>query len=103
MLKVKTKIKAFLKEKNVSYTSIGEEFGTTKQYISQMLSPKSKIPLDFIMFLCEKYPEIDLNKLLKPTVTTNIVAENGTAEYQTAGRKREKILEEIGKILDEYV
>lgn len=95
---INEKILQFLTEKKISFTEIAKERGVSPQSISQSLK-KDKAALDFVLWLVERNPEIDLNLLLKPGRVTSIVAEPKPNYGDRAERKAE-IMKEIGAILD---
>lgn len=94
------KISQFLTEKGISYTDIAKERGTTPQSISQLLK-KKKAALDFVLWLAERNPEIDLNLLLKPGRVSSIIAEP-PVKYGQSGNVKQEILKEVEAVLDKY-
>ncbi len=98
---INDKILQFLSEKKISFTEIGKERGVTPQSVSQALK-KEKAQLDFVLWLVERNPEIDLNLLLKPGKVSSIVAEPKPTYGNSVDRKAE-ILREISTVLDKHL
>lgn len=98
---INDKILQFLSEKKISFTEIAKERGVTPQSISQSLKKKNA-QLDFVLWLVERNPEIDLNLLLKPGRVNSIVAEPKPTYGNSIDRKSE-IMKEIGAILDKHL
>lgn len=98
---INDKILQFLHEKKITFTDIAKERGVTPQSISQLLK-KDKAALDFVLWLVERYPEIDLNLLLKPGRVNNIVAEPRPV-YEKSTPAKTQILKEIENVLEKYL
>ena len=98
---INDKILQFLAEKKISFTEIAKERGVTPQNISQSLK-KDKAALDFILWLAEKYPEIDLNLLLKPVKVDSIVSEP-RQHYGNLSDQKPEIMKKIADVLDKYI
>lgn len=100
---VKEKLKQYLQEKKLTHTSIAKAYGTKPQTISKMLSEKGNVTLDFVVWFSTNYPDVDMNKLIVPGRVRNIIREESTPYGEGRPINKEKILEEIGKILDQYI
>lgn len=96
---ISDKIKRFFEEKNWSHTQIGYKYGASQQTITNYLNQKRAIPLDFIVWMKEEFPEIDINSIVSKQ-ENHIVAET-RASYERKESK-EQVLQKIGKILDDY-
>lgn len=98
-MKISEKIKAFFEEKGWSHTEIGAKFGVSQQTITNYLNEKRAIPLDFLVWMKEEFPEIDTNSIISKN-EKYIVAES-QAMYNRK-ENREEILNEIGRVLDKF-
>ena len=99
---ISSKISRFLEEKGISYTELAKAHGSSPQNISKILRKNGKVQLDFIIWLVERYPEIDLNSLIKPGKVLSIVNED-PGIYGKSPAKKEAILREIGLLLDKHL
>lgn len=99
---IKEKINKFISEKNLTHSEIGRGFKTTQQNVSRFLGESGRIPLDFVVWLANEYPEIDLEKLIRDSEEFSIVRDSGAA-YRKGGANKHKALEEISAVLDKYM
>jgi hypothetical protein len=98
---INEKILQFLSEKKISITEIAKERGVSTQAISQLLKKKNT-QLDFVLWLVERNPEIDLNLLLRPGKSGGIVAETKPT-YENSADRKAGILKELDVVLDKYL
>lgn len=98
---INDKILQFLAENKISFTEIAKERGVTTQAISQLLKKKNA-QLDFVLWLVERNPEIDLNLLLKPGKVISIVAETKPVYGNSVDRKAE-IMKELTAVIDKFL
>lgn len=103
-MEIYQKVKLFFQEKGIKSKEIAEKYGVASQTMSHYLTGVNTMPLAFVVWLVNEYPhEIDLDALFKES-TTNIVCDP-PANYNTKNAaskdSKAKILERIGKILDE--
>lgn len=98
-MEIHEKIKLFLIQKSVSAKSVAAEYGASQQTISNYLNGQNAMPLAFLIWIYERYQnEITLETLFTRD-NRSIVAE-ADAPYKRKVNKA-KILEKVGKILDE--
>lgn len=96
------KFKEFFETQEWSHTEIGASYGASQQTITNYLNGKRKIPLDFILWMKEKFPNLDLNSIFDGQVI-KMVSEERMTYANEAKKDRETILAEIGGILDKYL
>lgn len=102
-MKINKKILKFFQNKGISKTEIAESYGGTSQNVWNILNKESgKVPLDFLIWLAENYPEIDINELLKESSDDYMVKEPQTIYLQRPATK-EEILIEVSKVLDKLL
>ncbi|KNB61009.1 helix-turn-helix domain-containing protein [Chryseobacterium sp. Hurlbut01] len=99
-MKISEKIKSFFEEKGLSHTQIGAKYGVSQQTITNYFNEKRAIPLDFLVWMKEEFPEIDINSIISKK--ENYIVSESRAMYKRK-ETREEILNDIGKILDKYV
>lgn len=99
-MKISEKIKEFFDEKGWSHTEIGAKYGVSQQTITNYLNEKRAIPLDFLVWMKEVFPEVDINSIISKK-ENHIVSESKAMNKRK--ESREEILKEFGKILDNYL
>lgn len=103
-MEIYQKVKLFIQQKGIASKEIAENYGVATQTMSHYLNGVNTMPLAFVVWMVNEFPgEIDLEALFKES-TTNIVCDP-PAKYHTktapSKDSKAKILERIGKILDE--
>lgn len=98
-MSIRDKIKEFFLQLDKTHTEIGFLYGVSQQTITNYLNGKREIPLTFILWLKQTYPEIDLNSLFSEEYKS-IVSES-KVKYARKNSK-EEALKEIGEIMDKY-
>ena len=99
-MEINEKIKIFFKEKGLDHTQIGAQYGVSQQTITNYLNKKREIPLSFIVWMKEEYPDIDVNSIFCQNddyITLISAAMTNRKETKKA------VLDKIGKILDELI
>lgn len=99
-MKISEKIKAFFEEKGWSHTEIGAKYGVSQQTITNYLNEKRAFPLDFLVWMKEEFPEVDINSIISKK--ENHIVSESRAMYKRK-ETREEILNQFGKILDNYI
>ena len=97
-MKINEKIKFFFTAKGLTNTEIGDLYGSTSATIGNYFNGKRDIPIDFILWLKNEYPEMDLNILFKDDENTEICV---VKVSDTADIKNE-ILKEMETVLKKY-
>ncbi|MEC5156623.1 hypothetical protein [Chryseobacterium sp. MP_3.2] len=102
-MKINAKILKFFQEKGISKKEIADSYGGTSQNIWNILNKESgKVPLDFLIWLAENHPELNINVLLQPDTDASLVSEPYSV-YEKKPATKEEILAEISKVLDKYL
>lgn len=101
-MKINEKIKSFLAKKGLTHKEIADGYNTTQQNVSRFLADNGRVPLDFVVWLVNEYPEIDVDRLIRHPRSSNIVREPATSYHNRTDRK-EEILQEIADILDKHM
>ncbi|KFF26896.1 helix-turn-helix domain-containing protein [Chryseobacterium vrystaatense] len=95
-MEISEKIKLFFETNRLSNSEIGEEYGATKQSIGNYINGRREIPIDFLVWLKKKFPEIDYNKLFSEDNSNEII-------FNENNPSKELILKEIDSILSKYI
>ena len=95
-MEISEKIKLFFETNRFSNSEIGEEYGATKQTIGNYTSGRREIPIDFLVWLKKKFPEIDYNKLFSEDDSKEIIFSEGSAS-------KDIILKEIEQVLTKHL
>ena len=94
------KLRKHAENKGLSFSKIGEESGKSQQTISNYMSGKNQIPLDWLCWYLEKNPEISVASLFNTnSERIDFVGEQAPIYQKKFDKVR--LLERIGKILDE--
>ena len=102
-MKINTKISEFLEKKGISQKEIAESYGGTVQNISNILNRDTgKVPFDFLIWLANNHPELNLNSILE-TDTQNYLVHEERATYGNSVELKSKIMSEVRMILDKYL
>ena len=102
-MKINAKILKFFKDREVSNTEIANSYGGSSQNIWNILNKENgKIPLDFLIWIAENYPELNINELLRSEREGSIVSEPYVI-YDKKPATKQEILKEIEIILDKYL
>lgn len=102
-MKINTKLLKFFQDKGISHVQIAESYGGTRQGVWNMLNNKNgKVPLDFLIWLAEHHPEVNINALLHSDGTESIVQESAS-NYEKRPATKAQIVAEIAKVLDKYL
>ena len=103
-MRINTKILKFFQERGISHTEIAASYGGTPQNIWNILNKETgKVPWDFLVWIAEKHPEININTLLqKETTNLSLVAEPPSI-YEKRPATKEEILTEVKAVLDKYL
>lgn len=99
-MKINEKILRFFSDKGISQKEIAESYGISSQNMSNIFNRDSgKVPFEFLVWLAEHHPELDLNALLRKDEEHFLIRES-SADYKTTSDIKNKILKDISKILD---
>jgi transcriptional regulator with XRE-family HTH domain len=101
-MKTNKKISQYFNEKDISQAEIAESYGGSPQNISNILNRESgKVPFEFLVWIAENYPDLDINALLQEENDNYIIRES-KSEYAKLPVSKDEILNEMSKILDKY-
>ncbi|MGV8914344.1 MAG: hypothetical protein ACOH1X_02735 [Kaistella sp.] len=102
-MRINTKILKFFQELGVSNKEIADSYGGTPQNIWNILNKDTeRVPLDFLIWIAENYPQLNINSLLKKDNNSSIISEPYTV-YEKRPATKQDILKEISAILDKYL
>lgn len=102
-MKINTKILKFFQERGISHTDIATSYGGTPQNIWNILNKDSgKVPIDFLIWIADNYPELNINALLRKDGNASSVKDNDMV-YEKKPATKEEILTEIKAVLDKYL
>ena len=102
-MRINTKILKFFQERGVSNKEIADSYGGSSQNIWNILNKDTeRVPLDFLIWIVEHYPELNINTLLKKDNTQSLVSEPYTV-YEKKPATKEEIMKEISAVLDKYL
>lgn len=101
-MKTNKKISLYFEEKDISQVEIAESYGGSPQNISNILNRDSgKVPFEFLVWLAEHHPDLDINALLQEKNDRYIIRES-KSEYAKLPVSKDEILQEVSKVLDKY-
>ena len=98
-MNIKSKLKSFFSENNLTYTEVAFLYGVSQQSITNYLNGKREIPLTFIIWLKKTYPDINLNSLFSDEY--ELMVSEPKEKYGSV-QSKVAALKEIGEIMDKY-
>lgn len=102
-MKINEKILKYFEDQGISKTEIAESYGGSAQNVWNILNRESgKVPLEFLVWVAENHPDLDLNSVLRKS-DQNYTVHEDHAVYVKPQDIKQKIMEEINGILNKYL
>ena len=100
-MNIKQQINTFLEINQITVTEIARRTNTTQQNMWRILKGPGKVSLEFVVWLANEFPEIDLEMLFRNKREPTLDCFD-QIDTKSAIRKQEA-LKEIEGILDKYI
>lgn len=99
-MKIFEKIKVFIQLSDLTQKELGEMSGKSQQTITNYLTGQNQIPLDWLVWFLNEFPEIDIKELFNEKSDSYKVSEP-RSKYGNKRINKESIINRISQILDE--